>query len=332
MILIPTKMKTFEPINRGYNSVFKSKQLSIGIVVPIENYAHSPVPTMKHHLERVQLIEQLGFKALWIRDVPFNVPAFGDAGQTFDPFTYLGYLAGRTTKIALGIASIALPLHHPVHIAKSAATIDQLSDGRLILGVASGDRYDEYPAMGIEYEKRGELFREAFDYIRKAQDHFPVLASKHFGNLKGHIDVLPKPTGQKIPLLLTGYSRQSLAWNAENSDGWMNYPRNLQQQEYTIAQWRTLIAKTQDYSKPFMQPLYIDLQTNDDFIPQPIHLGFRIGAHYLVEYLHHLKDIGVNHVALNLRFNTRQIEQTLEYLADRILPHFHLNTIKEIAS
>lgn len=50
-------MKDFELINKGYNSVFKLNQLSIGIVVPIENYASNPIPTMKHHLERVQLID-----------------------------------------------------------------------------------------------------------------------------------------------------------------------------------------------------------------------------------------------------------------------------------
>ena len=92
-------MRAFELINKAYNKTFKPNQLSIGIVIPIENYAQSTVPSMKHHLERVQFIEQLGFKALWIRDVPFHVPSFGDAGQTFDPFTYLGFLAGQTHEI-----------------------------------------------------------------------------------------------------------------------------------------------------------------------------------------------------------------------------------------
>ena len=48
----------------------------------------------------------LGFAALWLRDVPFNVPSFGDAGQLHDPFVYLGLLAGTTERIALGVASI----------------------------------------------------------------------------------------------------------------------------------------------------------------------------------------------------------------------------------
>ena len=318
-------MKDFEPINKGYNSVFKPDRLSIGIVVPIENYAQSPVPSMKHHLARVQLIDRLGFKALWLRDVPFNVPNFGDAGQTFDPFTYLGYLAGQTTDIALGVASIALPLHHPVHVAKSAATVDQLSGGRLILGVASGDRYEEYPAMGIDYENRGELFREAFAFIRKAQEKFPSFESNSYGNLQGQIDVLPKATAHKLPLLITGSSRQTLTWNAENGDGWMSYPHDVK----VISQWRTLVAKTQTYNKPFMQPLYLVLQQDDDFKPLPIHLGLRIGANYLIDYLHSLQEIGVNHVALNLRFNSLDMDRTLENLAEKVLPHFHSTSVKQ---
>ena len=316
-------MKTFEPINKAYNEVFKPEALSMGLVVPIEQYGQRAVPTMQHHLERVQLIEDLGYKALWIRDVPFHVPSFGDAGQTFDPFTYLGYLAAQTHKIALGVASIALPLHHPVHVAKSAATVDQLSGGRLILGVASGDRPQEYPAMNIEFEARGDRFREAFHYIRKAQESFPVIESDQFGSFSGGMDILPKPFGSKIPMLMTGFSRQNLEWNAEHTDGWMYYPRVPMQQAYTIAKWRRLVAEKSTYDKPFMQPLYVILEDNDDFKPIPIQLGFRIGANHLIRYLEEVQNIGVNHVAINLRFNKGVIESTLEKIAAKVLPHFH---------
>jgi len=323
-------MKKFEPINKGYNSVFKANQLSLGLVIPIENYSQNSVPTMKQHLERVQLAERLGFKAVWVRDVPLHVPSFGDAGQTFDPFTYLGFLAGQTKDIALGTASIALPLHHPVHVAKSAATIDQLSDGRFMMGVASGDRPSEYPAMNIEFEKRGKLFRDAFNYIRKAEEDFPMLENNDFGNLNGQVDVLPKPTSYRTPMLITGNSRQSMEWIAKHSNGWMYYPRPNMQQAYTIAEWRREIAKHHDFDKPFMTPLYVVLEKDADFKPQPIQLGFRIGANYLIEYFRTVREIGVNHVAINLRFNSNNLEATLEDLAEKVLPHFHSETKKEI--
>lgn len=321
-------MKTFENINKAYNSVFKQNELSIGVVVPIENYSQSTIPTLQAHLERVKQVEALGFKSIWLRDIPFNVPSFGDAGQTFDPFTYLGFLAGQTSQIALGISSIALPLHHPLNIVKSATTIDQLSKGRLLLGVASGDRFDEYPAMGIDYENRGELFRESFKYIRNAQSEFPKFETKNYGNLKGDIDMLPKPAAHKIPLLMTGSSRQSLEWNAENADGWMNYPRDLYTQNNTIKQYRNLVAATHEFDKPFMQPMYIDLHENPNFKPEPIHLGFRLGVNYLIDYAEKLRGIGVNHLALNLRFNTMDSNETLEKIAKHVLPKFHSTTQK----
>ncbi|WP_444894028.1 LLM class flavin-dependent oxidoreductase [Microbulbifer sp. TRSA001] len=108
---------SFTSINAGYNAVFRPGKLTVGIVVPIENYGTNPVPTMLNHVEKVRLAEELGFSAIWLRDVLFNVPSFGDAGQTFDPFVYLGLLSGQTSKIALGVASIILPLRHPAHIA-----------------------------------------------------------------------------------------------------------------------------------------------------------------------------------------------------------------------
>lgn len=80
------KPKSFPTINKGYNSVFRPNKLSIGLVLPIEAYAVGAEPTMADHLGTARLAEELGFSALWLRDVPFNVPSFGDPGQMFDRF------------------------------------------------------------------------------------------------------------------------------------------------------------------------------------------------------------------------------------------------------
>ena len=75
-------------------------------------------------------------------------------------------------------------------------------------------------------------------------------------------------------------------------------------------------------AKPVMQPLYLDLTENPDTPPEAIHLGFRLGVNALRAYLKSLEQIGINHVALNLRFNQANIETTLNRLADEILPAF----------
>ena len=175
-------------------------------------------------MERVQLAEALGFSAVWLRDVPFNVPSFGDAGQMFDPFVYLGLLAARTERIALGVASVVLPLRHPAHVAKAAASVDVLSGGRLILGVASGDRPDEYPALNLPFAERGDRFRASFDYIERMREDAPAFENT-YGSPDGGMDMLPKPVSGKLPLLITGGSQQDPDWIARTGDGWITYPR-----------------------------------------------------------------------------------------------------------
>ena len=313
--------QTFDSINAGYNAVFEPGRLSIGLVVPIETYSNSPVPSMAQHIERVQLAEALGFSAIWLRDVPFNVPSFGDAGQVFDPFVYLGALSAQTSSIALGVASIVLPLRHPAHVAKAAATADALSNGRLILGIASGDRPIEFPALNLPFGQRGELFRQSYDYIRQMGIDRPRFASA-FGQVGDGIDMLPKPVGEKLPLLVTGSSQQAGEWIATNGDGWLTYPRPARAQSQVIGELRARIAAAGETDKPVMEPLYLDLIADADAPPTPIHLGIRTGIHHLRDYLATRRHIGVNHVALNLRFNHASTESTLAILADEIIPEF----------
>ena len=315
----PNQHTGFSPINSGYNRVFKRGKLSVGLVVPIENYDNASIPSMQRHIERVQLAEELGFSAVWLRDIPFNVPSFGDAGQLYDPFVYLGALALQTRQIALGVSSVILPLRHPSHIAKAAATADQLSQGRLILGIASGDRPEEYPAHNTAFESRGERFRESYEYIRAMATTSPTI-NNSFGHLHGHIEMLPKPVSDQIPMLITGTSQQSRDWIAENTNGWITYPRAENIQRQLIEKYRSLSRAANLLEKPVMEPLYIDLLSDDNASPTPIHLGLRLGIKHLRKYLKTRRDIGVNHIALNLRFNRLDPEKTIQKLANELLP------------
>ena len=129
----------------GYRRMFAPGQLTLGMFLPLRFYS-GDMQVLAGQSALVTEIDRLGFAAVWVRDVPLMDLGFGDAGQVFDPFTYLSFLAARTRSIALATGSAIFSLRHPIDLAKAASTIDQLSGGRLVMGIASGDRPSAFPA------------------------------------------------------------------------------------------------------------------------------------------------------------------------------------------
>jgi luciferase-type oxidoreductase len=304
----------------GYRRMFAPGRLTVGVFFPIEAYAGDR-PTMTHQVELAQQAEAANIAALWVRDVPLRDPAFGDVGQIYDPWVYLGYMVAHTRAIALATGAIVLPLRHVLHVAKAAASVDRLSRGRLVLGVATGDRPVEFPAFGRSFERRGDALREAIAVLTRVwRENAPRVASP-LATLDGE-DVVPKPTASGVPLLVTGRSQQTLEWIAQHSDGWVTYPRPEPAQADVVAMWRQAAARTAPgVFKPFSQSLYIDLVAGR-VAPTPIHLGYRLGVVALRDLLHRLEDAGVNHVILNLKYGSRPAAVVLEELERHLLGAF----------
>ncbi|HEY2154161.1 MAG TPA: LLM class oxidoreductase [Isosphaeraceae bacterium] len=304
---------------QGFRRMFAPGRLTLGVFFPIEAFPGDQ-PTLRDQERLARRAEELGFAALWFRDVPLRDPTFGDVGQMYDPFVYLGYIAAQTRTIALATGAIVLPLRHPLHTAKAAASIDRLTGGRLVLGVASGDRPVEFPAFGVQYERRDALFRENLRVIREVlTEEFPVVRSE-YGILSGNADLIPKPAGH-LPIMVTGLSRQDLGWIAENSDGWITYPRSIPQQAELAQRWSTAVeAAAPGTFKPFAQSLYVDLTRDPDRPPEPIHLGLRGGRNFVFRFLDGLRAAGVNHVGLNFKFSRRSAAENLEEFGREILP------------
>ncbi|RDY61044.1 LLM class oxidoreductase [Flagellimonas nanhaiensis] len=301
--------------------IAKKGKLSLGLVFPLESYTGS-IAKMENQETLAKRAEELGFKALWFRDVPFNDPSFGDAGQLYDPWVYMTHIMNHTKEIALATGSIVLPLRHPVHTAKSLNSIQLLSNGRVIMGIASGDRPSEYPAFNQDINKKSTLFQDNFFYLKALQGDFPRFTSKYYGYLQGTIDLVPKQP-HSTPMLVTGHSGQTLDWIAEHADGWLYYPRNLSFLEQIMRDWKLALERNGQPWKPYMQSLYVDLLEEDTAPPTPIHLGFKSGSDYLVEHLKFLESLGVNHVIFNLKYGSRPVAEMLEELGDKILPHFN---------
>lgn len=303
----------------GFRKMFTPGRLTLGVFFPIEAFTGDQ-PTMRNQEFLARRAEELGFAALWFRDVPLRDPNFGDIGQVYDPWVYLGWIAAQTRTIGLATGSIILPVRHPLHTAKAAASIDQLTRGRFVLGVATGDRPVEFPAFGIEPDERDMLFRENLRVIREVlADEFPTVQSS-YGTLLGTADLVPKPSG-RLPILVTGNSRQGLEWIAEHSDGWITYPRPLSLQAQVAARWRGAVeAVAPGVFKPFTQSFYVDLSDDPDQPPQPIHLGIRGGRHALVRLLDDLRSAGVHHVILNLKYGSRDAAEVLDEIGQEVLP------------
>jgi luciferase-type oxidoreductase len=294
---------------------------SIGLELPLDNdwsstgrQAHAASgrvpgePDMHQHAVLAKLADRLGFRALWLRDVPLYDPSFGDAAQVFEVFTYLGYLAGITQNILLGTAAVVLPLREPVLTLKAAASVDQLSGGRLLLGVASGDRPVEYPVFGRDFDQRGAAFREQVAMLRDWGEM----------RLPPGIRLLPKPTAP-LPLLVAGLAQQSPAWIGAQMDGWLAYPGTPDDHMRRAAQWRAVAGD----DKPYVSFIHLDLDDDPHMPLQRFRFGGRTGRDGLIAELHAMRAAGVQHIGLQLRQNRRPLAETLQEIADYVLPVFH---------
>lgn len=294
----------------GYRKLFETEDLTVGVGFPLTGSRQSQ-PPVDREIELATHAEALGFDALWARDVPLYWPQFGDAGQTFDTWPWLTQVGARTDEIALGTASVVLPLRHPIHVAKSAATVAQLSGDRLVVGVATGDRDPEYDAFGIEREQRGELFRESVRWLRELwKTAYPTLDGP-WGSLDGDVDLRPKPDA-RIPLLPTGHARQDIEWIGTHGDGWLFYHLPDSTLEQFLGDWRDVAGE-----KPYTMALRVALADDRTAEPTPIHQGYRAGVEWFREYFRRLDGMGVDHVIVGLAGDDP--EQELTAVADEVL-------------
>jgi luciferase-type oxidoreductase len=291
---------------------------SIGLELPLDNDWSSAArhasgaaarlpgePDMQRHLELAQLADRLGYRALWLRDVPLYDPSFGDAAQVFETFSYLGYLAAATKNILLGTAAVVLPLREPLLTLKAAATVDQLSGGRLLLGVASGDRPVEYPIFGRDFAGRGANFREQIALARGWADQA----------LPPGVKLIPRPAQQQLPLLVAGLAQQSPQWIGEHMDGCLAYPGTPQDHAARSAAWRAVAGE-----KPYVSFIHLDLSANPDEPLRRHRFGGRGGRKALVAELQAMQTAGVAHIGLHLRRNERPLGETMQEIAEFVLP------------
>lgn len=167
--------------------------------------------------------EAAGFDAVFVTDHPIPSPDFARVGghHSFDPFVTLAYVAGVTERLRLLTFLVVLPYRSPFVTAKAAATLDLLSDGRLVLGVGAGYMREEFDALGLDFAERNDLVDEAIDVLKLAWTGEPVHhAGRHF-TADGNV-ALPVPVQRPHPpIWVGGNSGRALRRAVERGDGWM---------------------------------------------------------------------------------------------------------------
>jgi probable F420-dependent oxidoreductase len=192
-----------------------------------------PVGTRHNVLTFARRMEALGYDSLWASDhvvIPHRITSrypYSPTGQFplgpevpfLEPLTTLAVVAGVTQRVTLGTSILVLPYRNPVLAAKMAATLDHLSEGRLVLGVGVGWMREEIELLGGSYDRRGAWSDEALAVMRACWRQARTAHRGEFFSFDD-IGVFPKPTRGDIPVLIGGHTPRALRRVVELGDGW----------------------------------------------------------------------------------------------------------------
>jgi probable F420-dependent oxidoreductase len=204
--------------------------VKIGLCLP--NYGHLAATTALSDFALEA--EALGYSSLWATDHIVVPSAHADPfGTTWEALTTLAWLAGLTHRVTLGTSVLVLPQREPLLVAKQAATIDQLSRGRLVLGIGVGWIEQEFNWLRSPFRGRGAITDEWIALMRAAWRPGPINFSGRWVQVADGISE-PKPYRPNgIPIVVGGHSEQAVRRAATLGDGW--HPTTLSPDAFRTA-------------------------------------------------------------------------------------------------
>ena len=237
-----------------------------------------------------------------------------DAMRTtwYDTVATLGWLAASTSRVRLLSHVFVLAYRHPLVSAKSFATLDALSGGRVILGVGAGHLEAEFAALGVDFRRRGRLLDEAIETVRAAfLDEF--LTRDGQGWTARDVGVRPRPVQRpRPPIWVGGSTPAALRRAAERGDGWL--PQGTPRSEIPAA-----IETIRAHRRTTIGDRPIEIGTISEWMyvgrpPFEVPANTRSGSpEELADHLRALKPLGVNHCGV--RFRARSREELVDQIA-----------------
>ena len=320
----------------------------------------SPVPFANHEqlIEIAQLSEKLGFHSVWGSDhlltqkyVKRTYPA---PPNYYEMLITLTTVSAYTSTLGLGTGILVLPMREPVLLANQLATLDQFSNGRLLLGVGVGAYREEYEAISPQKRNvhRGELLEEVVQALKLLSTEREVSFSGKYVQFEG-VEAYPKPKQNELPFYFGGNSIKAIERTAKWGIGWMpacltpediqkgvkrleeyseQYPRKIK--DFDIAPQYSLRLDDSkksaiEYFKNSQGYQHILSLKDSTFKDQDIE-GTLLEVNLIgtpqevIDKIGQLKDAGVTHCA-GLCFDTNTIDEMFEqmqYFADEVMPAF----------
>jgi probable F420-dependent oxidoreductase len=282
------------------------------------NWGIEDVQSLVHLARRA---EALGFASVWVHDHVFNAAHVLNRIGTkpyYEPLTLLSYVAACTQRVGLGTSVLVLPYHNPLRLAKTAATLDVLSGGRLILGVGVGGVAQESEALGSPYAERGAITDEAIAIMKELWTKDEPTYQGKYHRFAG-MPFSPKPLQKPhIPVLIGGNSRATIRRAVRLGSGWHPFsisPEAVRDginalREYAQSTGRDVAEISVSVSLPLGNPT-----------PRGDALG--TDPREITEKIRAFANVGVE--MLVITGNTGNITETLpaiEMLAQEVLPVF----------
>ncbi|MGN9760942.1 TIGR03619 family F420-dependent LLM class oxidoreductase [Streptomyces sp. SD31] len=238
----------------------------------------------------------------------------------YDPVATLAFLAAATERIRLLSHVAVVGLRHPLLAAKQFATLDHLSNGRLILGVGAGHVREEFEALGVDFERRGSVLDESIDALRTAlgPDEFP----EHHGKLYDFEDLgqRPRPAQEHVPVWVGGSSPAAVRRAALKGDGWLPQGDPRDRLPAQIARIRRLREEA-----AVEGPFVVGAITEPLYVGKP---GWDVGrrtvagdAEELAESLRAYRAMGVHQVQVRFRCRSRaELTDQIEEFGAEVAP------------
>lgn len=312
---------------------------NFGVLLPTRGvlvYADGGRPRVELNWQMAETVERLGYDSVWVGDSITSKPRL-------EPLTIMSAIAARTQRVKIGTAVMLTALRHPVHLAHSLATIDNVSNGRVILGAGAGrgdnQMYiDEHESVGVPVNERADRMEEGIRILRSLWSEEDVTFEGDYYPLK-NVTLEPQPLQDPLPIWISSnWVRRGLRRVAEMGDAWITNVPSVELFERCWDRVQENAASAGRDARAMTRALYISVNLNEE--DEALAEGDRFMQAYYsrpyeavskqllcvfgppekcAEAITHYREAGVTYFIV--RFASPNQQEQLNRFTSQVLPH-----------